>query len=325
MFSFVFFSYKGNILSFIITVKKRSVNYFNKNNLVPDNLGSLIISKNQEQLGFYLAGLIEGDGSIIVPKTIRNKKGNLLYPVIKFIFVSKDLPLANKIKAVLKGGTFCWSLKRTYVTLLIQDTKTLYFLAKLIKGKMRTPKIEALHRLIEWLNKRPNNKALPKLVLDSSPLFSNSWLSGFIEADGKFYSNFTVNSKNIVNSVKYYMRISQRKFYHKITEGNNYTSSYLPIMNEIKKFLKVSQLIEINRTHDNHNEKAYEVRTVKKESCTILIVYLSNFPLFSSKYLDFLDWFENYKIHKDKKYKTIEYSNLLFSFKHKNEIIKNWI
>lgn len=27
-------------------------------------------------LGGYLAGLIEGDGSIIVPKTIRNQKGN---------------------------------------------------------------------------------------------------------------------------------------------------------------------------------------------------------------------------------------------------------
>jgi len=46
-------------------------------------------------LGHYLAGLIEGDGSIIVPKTVRNEKGKLLYPVVKITFVEKDAPLYN--------------------------------------------------------------------------------------------------------------------------------------------------------------------------------------------------------------------------------------
>jgi hypothetical protein len=32
-------------------------------------------SSSKKLLGGYLAGLIEGDGSIIVPKTIRNQKG----------------------------------------------------------------------------------------------------------------------------------------------------------------------------------------------------------------------------------------------------------
>lgn len=32
-------------------------------------------SNSDKLLGHYLAGLIEGDGSIIVPKTIRNQKG----------------------------------------------------------------------------------------------------------------------------------------------------------------------------------------------------------------------------------------------------------
>lgn len=39
-------------------------------------------SNDENLLGHYLAGLIEGDGSIIVPKTIRNQKGKLLYPVV---------------------------------------------------------------------------------------------------------------------------------------------------------------------------------------------------------------------------------------------------
>src|SRR5690554_1965215 len=47
--------------------------------------------RTDQLLGHYLAGLIEGDGSIIVPKTVRNQKGKLLYPVVKItILVSQN-------------------------------------------------------------------------------------------------------------------------------------------------------------------------------------------------------------------------------------------
>lgn len=74
-------------------------------------------------LGHYLAGLIEGDGSIIVPKTIRNQNGKLLYPVVKITFVKKDAPLADKIQRVLNGGTKVYPLKtfKVFSDLLFQD------------------------------------------------------------------------------------------------------------------------------------------------------------------------------------------------------------
>ena len=53
-------------------------------------MSSLISSSSEDSsdnyLGSYFAGLIEGDGAIIVPKTIRNQKGKLLYPVVKITF-----------------------------------------------------------------------------------------------------------------------------------------------------------------------------------------------------------------------------------------------
>ena len=53
---------------------------------------------------------------------------------------------------------------------------------------MRTPKIEALHRLIDWLNARTTDGfKIYNLGLENSWLGSNPWLSGFIESDGKFY------------------------------------------------------------------------------------------------------------------------------------------
>jgi hypothetical protein len=57
---------------------KTNNNKIMKSSLNQSNLDdSLTIKKNM--LGYYLAGLIEGDGSIIVPKTIRNQKGKLLF------------------------------------------------------------------------------------------------------------------------------------------------------------------------------------------------------------------------------------------------------
>jgi hypothetical protein len=78
-------------------------------------------SNDANLLGHYLAGLIEGDGSIIVPKTIRNSKGKLLYPVVKITFVDKDAPLAIKIKERLNGGTLEYPKHSRYLNLLFQD------------------------------------------------------------------------------------------------------------------------------------------------------------------------------------------------------------
>src|ERR1700730_15073932 len=46
----------------------------------------------------YLTGLIEGDGTIIVPKTERSYKGKLNYPSIQIVFHLKDFPLALLIQ-----------------------------------------------------------------------------------------------------------------------------------------------------------------------------------------------------------------------------------
>lgn len=82
---------------------------------------------SKKLLGHYLAGLIEGDGSIIVPKTIRNQKGKLLYPVVKITFVEKDAPLAKKIKEVLNGGTLVYPKNSRYLNLLFQDLSSMIF------------------------------------------------------------------------------------------------------------------------------------------------------------------------------------------------------
>jgi hypothetical protein len=85
-------------------------------------------------------------------------------------------------------------------------------LVNLINGHMRTPKIEALHRLINWINLK-HNSSIPLLGIDTTPLSESSWLSGLIDADGNFYINWKLKKKGIMIDLIYYLRISQKQTY----------------------------------------------------------------------------------------------------------------
>ena len=237
--------------------------------------------------------------------------------VVKITFVEKDLPLALKIKEVLNGGTIEQPRNSNYVNLLFQDVGSIQKIAVLINGKMRTPKIEALHRLIDWLNAKSKIKLLlPKSGLDKSKLGCNPWLTGFLESDGNFYCGFDLNSGGIAKRVKCYMRISQKKLYRLNSEILEDENTNFNIMEEIKLFLNVKNVTEIKRVKEKYVEMAYEVRTVKKESCDLLINYLTNYPLFSSKHQDYLDWKKVHEIRLSKSYKTIEGTSELITLKN---------
>lgn len=53
------------------------------------------------QFGYYLAGLIESDGWITVPKKLRNAKGRLNYPQIGIVFHSSQRPLAERSRSTI--------------------------------------------------------------------------------------------------------------------------------------------------------------------------------------------------------------------------------
>jgi hypothetical protein len=63
------------------------------------------ISDSSNDLGHYLAGLIEGDGYIFVPSQLRDDKNRLMYPSIQLVFHTKDLPLAFKLQEILNTGS----------------------------------------------------------------------------------------------------------------------------------------------------------------------------------------------------------------------------
>ena len=136
---------------------------------------------------FYLTGLIEGDGTIIVPKTIRSKKGKLNYPSIQIVFNIKDLALALLIQKELNHGSIYKKKGVNAYIYTINNIEGLLLIVSLINGKMKTPKIYALYMLIDWLNFKFNDLNITKKGLNTDSLVKNPWLSGLIDSDGHFY------------------------------------------------------------------------------------------------------------------------------------------
>ena len=229
-----------------------------------------------DKFSYYLTGLIEGDGTIIVPKTERTKN-RLNYPSIQIVFHLKDLPLALIIQKELKHGSLSRKKGVNAYILTINNKKGLLSLISLINGKMRTPKIYSLYNLIDWYNSKDLNISIEKKELNKLPLSSTPWLSGFIEADGHFSVRSSLSS--IYPRIECKFELSQRRIDHKGYDN-------LKFLEDIAKYLNTT--VKEIRTDKKHPE--YRVRTVNLKGNIILENYLSTFPLYSCKYLDCLDW-----------------------------------
>lgn len=128
--------------------------------------------EGQTNLNSYLAGLFEGDGHIWLQKDVGKmaKKHN---PRFCITFGLKNEPLAKKLLSIIEFGHIRYKPQDNAVVLTISPVKGLTRIVKLINGELRTPKIDQLYNLIDWLNKHHNTN-IPKLPLRGTPLGSDS-------------------------------------------------------------------------------------------------------------------------------------------------------
>lgn len=250
---------------------------FNKINFNKSGPGPAKAGPGNSNFSSYLAGLIEGDGTIIVPTTERSAKGRINYPSIQIVFNLKDLPLALIIQQKLGHGTLSRKKGVNAYILTINNYEGLLLLVSLINGYMRTPKIHALLNLIDWLNLRFKDLNMVKNPIDDSPLNSNPWLSGFIEADGSFAIRTTTVSKYPKVECKF--ELSQRQNNHNGLNNRKFLESIAELINTSVKEIRMDKPYP-----------QYRVRTTNLKGNLSLENYLNNFPLFSSKYLDYKDW-----------------------------------
>jgi hypothetical protein len=289
------------------------------------------------RLGSYLAGLIEGDGTFAVnDKTTTVKK---YYPMILVVFKKSDYPLAKYLRDITNSGTVLIKQDRGYVLWQIQDIFGVYTIVNLINGYMRSPKIEALSRTINWLNnyiitnqnsKLPTTKNIlikmkPILCkeLDTSPIESNPWLSGFSDAD----ANLSINIHKRANGnwrVQLFYRLEIKQTYHRF-DSQGRKVSFFSIISIVGQFLGVNVLSR-TRTLKDKEFYSYTVISHNKNSQNKIIEYFNKYPLLSTKYLDYKSWLSIWNKQQENPITTsyIEYAKIVKKDFNKSRTSYNW-
>ena len=248
-----------------------------------------------------------------VPDNIRNKKGILNKANIVIVFTKYDLNLA---KAIIKqiGGVYI-KINDNYLPLFIKVKSSILRIINLINGKMRTPKIEALHRLIYWSNYKWSLN-IPLLGINLTPLQNNAWLPGLLDADGNLYLNWLYDKSGLPTNLQYYLRISQRKIY---TAHLNNLFNFI-IMKNLANLVNVNlRSYECKKTNSNL-EQGNLIRTAKNLSNYIIIIYLINLPLFIHKYVCIPVFIDLYRLQVSKEYKNLDTIKKLKELKSKMKI-----
>lgn len=254
----------------------------------------LVNTLRRSNLGPYLAGLWEGDGHIWIPSNTHAPSGKIYTPHFAITFSELDYPLVL-ILQLLIGGTIRHKVNEHASVLTISSHSGLLQIIDLLSGHLRTPKIHRFNEMIQWMNGK-HNTSIPLTNTDASNILSNAWLAGFIDADGSFDIRVSlVNNGALKDRVAARLRVEQRML------DPQTQTSYSDIMSSIATSLGVS-LKTVVRRHGEY----YQISATSAKTRMIIASYFAQYPLFSSKHLNYLDWLTCHKLIESKLHTTAE-------------------
>lgn len=242
------------------------------------------IYKNRLIFGAYLAGLWEGDGSVLI------KSKQHLKPTINITFHKNQGLFAEKLLQILsdqceqKAGSIHYHKTRQACYLNIYSKQGLFNFINLVNGKLRTPKASQIDVIVNWLIKQGID--IKKLPLCCKPIYKDAWYAGFIDADGSFAIRQTFKRATIKKQTECQFILVQRMYYPKTGQ------SYVEIFSKIANFFCVKLGTLKARNPNALNQYKIKISSAKSKKILLLRAYLDTFPLLSSKYLDYKAWSE---------------------------------
>ena len=236
---------------------------------VSDHVPKHLKPLNNKQLGYYLAGLIDGDGHF-------SKAQQLV-----IVFSSPDAFLAYYLKEKLGYGNVKKVKDKNAYLLIIANKKGMLQVINLINGKLRTK-----HRFDQVVNNVLNhNKYTDQNIhftLDSSKNLDNHWLAGFSDADASF-------------QIKIIKRINRNKPEIRLNYQIDQKSDLL--LNMIKEYLGGN--IGYRKSQDTFYYGSTNFGSAKK-----VIEYFDQYHLQSRKHISYLRWRKVYRLIQDKEHLT---------------------
>ena len=259
----------------------KTTKIYNELETISDHISTHVKPNTNEKLGYYLTGLIEGNGYF----------GDNRFEID---FHENDTFLAYFIKKEIGYGSVLKLKHKRSVRYVLKHSEGLKKLLSLINGKfLFKDKINQLFKY-QW-NKKLNIIILPPTNFD---LLSNYWLAGFTDAHGCFI--ITLANNNIHNS-----KISvQLEF--KIKQKNI-------------ELLKLIKQTFGGHIYYFKSEELFYYNSISFKSAKSVINYFDNFQLISSKWVNYLKWRNIYRIIQRKEHLTIKGLNKIKHIKGSSE------
>ena len=211
---------------------------------------------SEEQFGYFLAGLIEGDGWF-------GKKE------LHIIFSEEDTSLAYHIKKRIGHGNVYKIKNKKAVRYICKNNKGLLVILSLINGKF-----VSIYKYEQLIKNNYKNKFNFEILPPTNKIsLENYWLAGFTQADGCFHISI---AKSKTHKTGFSVRLE-----YSIKQNDDIPLKLL--YNE----LKLGNL-------SKYSSGIWCYKSTGYKTAALLIQYFDRFHLFAHKYIQFIKFRKTY-------------------------------
>jgi len=266
---------------------------------------SYILPEHKKNIDFsfleWFVGFSEGNACFY--SRLENNRVRLSFEIAQ-----KDPALMYKVRTTLGFGhvTSFRQNNETYWKFSVEDKKGVQRIMLLFNGNLVLPR--RYEQFVHWVNFGksicPANFILKVQRVEVS--LRTGWLAGFIESEGCFYANFKFKNPSSLKDWDFDQKLTITQ---QDTHGESDVLQHITVLCDSAdvKLHRVPLLIKNEVFYNKATEKpnCYRIELCSLKAHTIVVSYLSQFPLLGKKKITFLRWWRIYLRRQEPKEKQI--------------------